>query len=240
MSPRASVGVNADASAEDDTKYARTRGRILDAAAYVLSRKGYAGTRLSDVAQRADIQTPAIYYYFASREELIEEVMPAVSPTCARTCRPLPGTASGTSPIDKILVAVEAHLRHELELSDYASASIRNPGQIPDHCGPRRPTRRRLRAAVATTVRRSHPHGTAALRRRCTACSAAGDRRLQLVRGVVGPAPQCGGHHRGRCPAACSGRARSPCQDGPATLARPGWHRDRSPGPQGSAVFILC
>src|ERR1700749_3846431 len=37
-----------------------------------------------------------------------------------------------TSPIDKILAAVEAHLRHELELSDYASASIRNAGQIPE------------------------------------------------------------------------------------------------------------
>jgi hypothetical protein len=36
------------------------------------------------------------------------------------------------SPMDKILAAVEAHLRHELELSDYASASIRNAGQIPE------------------------------------------------------------------------------------------------------------
>src|SRR5690606_6890789 len=27
----------------------------------------------------------------------------------------------------------EIHLRHELELSDYATASIRNSGQIPDH-----------------------------------------------------------------------------------------------------------
>jgi AcrR family transcriptional regulator len=81
--PRADVGVNADVSGDavggaapdDETKYARTRGRILDAAAYVLSRKGYAGTRLSDVAERVDIQTPAIYYYFTSRDDLIEEVM---------------------------------------------------------------------------------------------------------------------------------------------------------------------
>ena len=34
--------------------------------------------------------------------------------------------------MDKILAGVEAHLRHELELSDYASASIRNAGQIPE------------------------------------------------------------------------------------------------------------
>jgi hypothetical protein len=29
------------------------------------------------------------------------------------------------------MAAVEAHLRHELEISDYATASIRNSGQIP-------------------------------------------------------------------------------------------------------------
>jgi AcrR family transcriptional regulator len=41
----------------------------------VLSIKGYAGTRLSDVAEFAEVQTPAIYYYFSSRDDLIEEVM---------------------------------------------------------------------------------------------------------------------------------------------------------------------
>jgi len=46
---------------DQESKSARTRKRILDAAAYVLSRKGYAGTRLSDVAELAKLQTPAIY-----------------------------------------------------------------------------------------------------------------------------------------------------------------------------------
>jgi TetR/AcrR family transcriptional regulator, cholesterol catabolism regulator len=45
-------------SGEAGSKSARTRQRILDAAAYVLSRKGYAGTRLSDVAGQAEIQAP--------------------------------------------------------------------------------------------------------------------------------------------------------------------------------------
>ena len=52
-----------------------TRTRILDAAAHVLSVKGFAGTRLTDVADYAQLQAPAIYYYFPSREDLIEEVM---------------------------------------------------------------------------------------------------------------------------------------------------------------------
>ena len=58
----------------ESSKSARTRRRILGAAAEVLNHNGYSGTWLSDIAERAQIQAPALYYYFASREELIEEV----------------------------------------------------------------------------------------------------------------------------------------------------------------------
>ncbi|SKS06486.1 TetR family transcriptional regulator [Mycobacteroides abscessus subsp. abscessus] len=37
----------------------------------------------------------------------------------------------GTLPLERLLAAAEAHLLHELELSDYTTASIRNAGQIP-------------------------------------------------------------------------------------------------------------
>ncbi len=57
------------------TKAERTRERILDAAAKVLSERGYARMRLSDVAAEAGLQTAGIYYYFPSRDDLVEEVM---------------------------------------------------------------------------------------------------------------------------------------------------------------------
>src|SRR6516162_10679165 len=70
------LAVDPDATSDDAvSKSARTRSRILNAAAHILSVKGYAGTRLSDVAEYAEVQAPAIYYYFASRDDLIEEVM---------------------------------------------------------------------------------------------------------------------------------------------------------------------
>ncbi len=123
-------GTNSDA----DSKSARTRARILDAAAHVLSSKGFAGTRLSDVAEHAEIQAPAIYYYFGSREELIEEVMYCgVAELRKHVQEALNELPPETSPLDRMMVAVEAHLRHELEISDYATASIRNSGQIPQH-----------------------------------------------------------------------------------------------------------
>jgi TetR/AcrR family transcriptional regulator, cholesterol catabolism regulator len=117
-----------------DSKSQRTRTRILDAAAHVLSEKGFAGTRLTDVAEYAQLQAPAIYYYFASREILIEEVMYCgISDMKRHLQQTLDDLPPETRSMDRILAAVEAHLRHELELSDYTTASIRNSGQIPDH-----------------------------------------------------------------------------------------------------------
>lgn len=116
-----------------DSKSERTRSRILDAAAHVLSVRGYAGTRLTDVAEYAQLQAPAIYYYFGSRDDLIEEVMYCGISDLRRvmqdTLNELP---PDTASIDRIMAAVQAHLHYELELSDYAKASIRNSGQVPE------------------------------------------------------------------------------------------------------------
>ncbi|MEE6176090.1 TetR/AcrR family transcriptional regulator [Mycobacterium sp. 050134] len=115
-----------------ESKSALTRSRILDAAARVLSERGYAGLRLTDVAEVAELQAPAIYYYFPSRDGLIEEVMWAgIADMREHVAAVLEGVPDGTSALDRLLVAAEAHLRHELEISDYTTASIRNAGQIP-------------------------------------------------------------------------------------------------------------
>jgi TetR/AcrR family transcriptional regulator, cholesterol catabolism regulator len=123
-------------TAIEDTgsKSARTRERILDAAAHVLSRKGFAGTRLTDVADRADIQAPAIYYYFPSRDGLIEEVMwSGIAHMREHVAKVLAALPRDASPLDRIDAAVEAHLRYSLEISDYTTASIRNAGQVPEN-----------------------------------------------------------------------------------------------------------
>src|SRR6266702_5487723 len=115
------------------SKSARTRERILDAAAHVLSRKGYAGTRLSDVADQAEIQAPAIYYYFPSRDDLIEEVMwSGITHMREHMTGILAALPPEADPLDRIDAAVGAHLRYSLEISDYTTASIRNAGQVPE------------------------------------------------------------------------------------------------------------
>ena len=129
---RASATVSSAEASAGDSKSAQTRSRILDAAAYVLSVQGYAGLRLTDVAEKAELQAPAIYYYYPSRDDLIEEVMwVGIADMREHVIAVLDKLPSDVAPMDRLLEAVEAHLRHELEISDYTTASIRNAGQVP-------------------------------------------------------------------------------------------------------------
>lgn len=115
-------------------KARRTRERILDATAQVLSRKGYAATRLSDVAEVARVQAPAIYYYFSSRDDLVGEVMwvgaHRMRVHLAEVIEALPDEVT---PLERILAAVDARLRYELQVSDYTTALVRNAGQVPEY-----------------------------------------------------------------------------------------------------------
>ena len=109
-----------------------TRERILAAAALVLTRKGYAGTRLVDIAELAQLRAPAVYYYFESRDELVAEVM-VVGQQRLRdhVSAALDALPPETPALERICTAIEAHLRVELELSDFATAVSRNSGQVP-------------------------------------------------------------------------------------------------------------
>ncbi|HEY0506964.1 MAG TPA: TetR/AcrR family transcriptional regulator [Blastococcus sp.] len=142
--PKPDVPAEGQGTPPPETRAARTRERLLDAAARVLSRKGFAGTRLSEIAEVAGVQAPAIYYHYASREELIEEVLrrgqERTRAHVEEVLAALPADASGMT---RICAAVEAHLRSVLELSDYSTAAVRNIGQMPDDM------RKRLVAAQA-------------------------------------------------------------------------------------------
>ncbi|MEU7812832.1 TetR/AcrR family transcriptional regulator [Pseudonocardia sp. NPDC049154] len=124
MTARATVGESA--------KSARTRQRILDAAASVLARQGYAGTRLVDIAAIAGVRAPAVYYYFDSRERLVEEVVTAgMVRNLDHVRAAIDALPADTSAMDRICTAVEAHLHVVLRVSDYTIAAVRNTSQLP-------------------------------------------------------------------------------------------------------------
>jgi AcrR family transcriptional regulator len=115
-----------------EPKATLTRDRILAAAARLLSRNGYAETTVADIAALAELRPPALYHYFPSREELVSEVMT----TGQRLLREHVESALAAAPVeadpmDRICLAVAAHLRVELQLSDFATAVTRNAGVLP-------------------------------------------------------------------------------------------------------------
>lgn len=120
--------------AEDLKKSDATRQRILDAAALVLSLKGFAGTKLSDIATQAKLKVATLYYYYESREALVEAVMVTGSEHVRQhTSEALAALPPSTPPLEKLCAAVESHLRFVLEISNYTQAVIRNTGQVPEH-----------------------------------------------------------------------------------------------------------
>src|ERR1700676_5487667 len=109
------------------------RKQILDAAAKVLARRGYAGTMLSEVAEEAGTQPGSLYYHFYSREELIEEVLhEGVSLSFARARGVLDALPSDSSALQRLEAALRAHLKFQLIESDYARAVVRSMGQCPE------------------------------------------------------------------------------------------------------------
>jgi AcrR family transcriptional regulator len=110
-----------------------TRQRILDAAAFVFRRKGYAHARLSDIARKSRTQTSSIYYYFDSREAIVFEVLSIANEKTAlyvtNAMAELPGGASAR---DRISAAIHGHFRIVLSDNDYTSAHMRIFDQLPD------------------------------------------------------------------------------------------------------------
>jgi AcrR family transcriptional regulator len=51
------------------------RGRLLGSAAELFSRKGYAGTTVREIVERAGVTKPALYYYFRSKEGIYLDLM---------------------------------------------------------------------------------------------------------------------------------------------------------------------
>ncbi|WP_433893714.1 TetR/AcrR family transcriptional regulator [Streptomyces sp. CA-111067] len=58
---------------------ARTRSLLLEAAAEVFARKGFAGASVEDIAEAAGFSTGALYSNFASKDELFVELLTARS-----------------------------------------------------------------------------------------------------------------------------------------------------------------
>ena len=86
-------------------KRARTRARLVQAAAQVIGEKGFERTSLEDVAQRAGMTRGAIYGNFGNRDELFLAVLEARWEPVAPAFRPGASYAEQTRILAEAVVA---------------------------------------------------------------------------------------------------------------------------------------
>lgn len=130
-----------DARIMDETT---SRARILDATADLLRTGGLKAAKLSEVARRAGMLAPSLYHHFASKDQLIEEVLVE---GCHRNTRfivtRVERLGADASPIERIEAAVTAHLEFLLTGDQYSSAVSRVFPDLPEEM------KRRVLAAYA-------------------------------------------------------------------------------------------
>ncbi|KXX60445.1 TetR/AcrR family transcriptional regulator [Rhodococcus sp. LB1] len=109
-----------------------TRARIIAAAGKVLAETGYRHTRLSAIAAEAGMQTGSLYYYFDSKEELVEEALDGGVRVVHERVRgsvddlPDPATAG-----ERLFAAVRAFVKARLEIGSMSPAHIRSYRDLP-------------------------------------------------------------------------------------------------------------
>src|SRR6185436_8844025 len=100
------------------------KGRVLDAAAWLFRRHGYAAVTLKDIAARAAMQAGSLYYHFDTKEDLVAAVLSAgVDGAFAATREAVEALGVGADPLARLRAAIGAHLRVVLSEHAYASAN---------------------------------------------------------------------------------------------------------------------
>jgi AcrR family transcriptional regulator len=101
------------AQVEGDAAYRSKRNELLQIAGDVFKQKGYEASTLNDIAARFGTDRAAIYYYFAGKEEIFQEVFQATAKkvlddNLAEATRV---AALGVSAHDKLRLLIEVQIR---------------------------------------------------------------------------------------------------------------------------------
>ncbi|MFT3660742.1 MAG: TetR/AcrR family transcriptional regulator [Gordonia sp. (in: high G+C Gram-positive bacteria)] len=115
------------------TKSEETRARIIAAAGKVLAEQGYEHTRLSAIAAEAGLQTGSLYYYFDSKEQLVEEALGGGAEYTHRRVREaVDALPESATPGDRLFTAARNFIAARLEIGAVSPAHIRNYRSLPE------------------------------------------------------------------------------------------------------------
>jgi AcrR family transcriptional regulator len=136
--PRTAALIRKDVTEPDDKeakfgKAALKRQRIVEAAALVFRRRGYAQSTLNEIAAEAGTQAGSLYYYFDSREQLVEEVLiqsaRRLKESVIAALAALPPAADS---FERFVTMVRTHVLIVLQRDDFGIAYQKIHDQVTD------------------------------------------------------------------------------------------------------------
>ncbi|QKT08790.1 TetR/AcrR family transcriptional regulator [Gordonia sp. X0973] len=120
------------ASPRRTAKSEATRARILSAAGHVLADRGYEHTRLSAIADAAGLQAGSLYYYFDSKEELVEEALrDAVTRSHQQVVAAVDALGDGSTAGEKLFAATRSFIDARMEMGSSSPSLIRHYRALP-------------------------------------------------------------------------------------------------------------
>ena len=109
------------------------RMRIIEAAAAVFRRRGYAQATLSEIAAEAGTQAGSLYYYFEGREQLVEEVLGfSTRRLQAQVEAALEALPPGSDSLDRLITVLRTHVYTVLVRDDFSIAYQKVHDQVSD------------------------------------------------------------------------------------------------------------
>lgn len=117
----------------DGKKSAQTRQRLLRSAAHFLRTRSYSEVRLVEIVERAGMEPGNLYYYFESKEQLVEAVVRFGLQYAREYLQKAIENIDVELPAERLRVALFT-FTHELHGDeDFTSAAVRTFGQLPTH-----------------------------------------------------------------------------------------------------------
>jgi AcrR family transcriptional regulator len=100
------------------------RGRIMDEAAGLFLQRGYEATSLRHIADTVGMKAGSLYYHFASKDELLTEILRRGIDVMQAAFDEAERTTAGAGAIERIEAHVRAHLAALFENGPYTAAHV--------------------------------------------------------------------------------------------------------------------
>jgi AcrR family transcriptional regulator len=108
----------------------QTRARLVEVAAELFDRYGFAGTNISDITAAAGVTKGALYFHFTAKEELVEAVQETSTALLADAVAKI--AAAGLSPVEALI-----DLSHAVARMLVSEPAVRASFRIARECGDR-------------------------------------------------------------------------------------------------------